>query len=108
MPAVLADAKGAQQLIKLPGQSIDCALAKVEQAQLGSGSMPVVQALPHALDDLQRLTKIMAGHSEEYCFELATVQLLCRDGRACHSRETAGALDGSNWPARSAHGSKLP
>ncbi|WP_024513132.1 hypothetical protein [Bradyrhizobium sp. ARR65] len=103
MPIVLADAKSAQQLIELPSQLIDCALAELQKGKLGSGSKPVIQLLANALDDLQRLTKIMRRDRKERRFELAAIYRLWQNSRACRSGGASIVLDVPNGSARSMH-----
>nr|WP_244626652.1 hypothetical protein [Bradyrhizobium ivorense] len=70
MPAALAQTKCDQQLIELLAQSIDCALAKLQEGLLGCGSKPIAKPLANSLNDLQRLAKIMPRDREQRCFKL--------------------------------------
>ena len=98
---MFSDAKGVQELIELFGQSIDRALAQLQQAQLRPGPGVITKAVVNVLDDLERLTKVMAGHREKQCFEFAIVFRWSRHFPP--GKEIAGACGGFNLAACAAH-----
>src|SRR5258708_33565691 len=54
-----------QQLIEQPIEAVDCMLAPLQQTLFGLGPDADAEKIVEALDDLQWLSKIMAGHGEE-------------------------------------------
>jgi hypothetical protein len=52
-------------LIELPIEAIDCVLTPLQQMLFGFGPDADAEKFVGALDDLQWLSKIMAGHGEE-------------------------------------------
>jgi hypothetical protein len=62
---MLIEADSSQQLIELPVEAIDCVLTRLQQTLFGFGPDADAEKFVRTLDDLQWLSKIMAGHSEE-------------------------------------------
>jgi hypothetical protein len=58
---MLVEANSAQQLIELPIEAIDCLLARLQLNLIGFGSDADAEKFVGALDNLQRLSKIVAG-----------------------------------------------
>jgi len=80
---MLVEANSAQQLIELPIEAIDCLLARLQQNLLGFGSDVDAEKFVGALDNLQRLSKIVAGHGEEHGLKVGGALWICA---ACHSQ----------------------
>ena len=80
---MLVEANSAQQLIELPIEAIDCLLARLQQNLLGFGSDADAEKFVGALDNLQRLSKIVAGHGEEHGLKVGGALWICA---ACHSQ----------------------
>ncbi|MGY3617821.1 hypothetical protein ACVJGD_004017 [Bradyrhizobium sp. USDA 10063] len=72
---MLVKTQGVQQLIELFCQSIDGALAQPQQVQFRLCPGAVAEAIVNALDNLERLTKVVTGHGEENPHELTGVRL---------------------------------
>jgi hypothetical protein len=79
---MLVEANSAQQLIELPIEAIDCLLARLQQNLLGFGSDADAEKFVGALDNLQRLSKIVAGHGEEHGLKVGGP---LRVDPACHA-----------------------
>jgi hypothetical protein len=63
---MLVESHSPQQLIELPTEAIDCVPTRPEQILLGFRPDADAEEFVGALDNLQWLSKIMAGHSEEH------------------------------------------
>jgi hypothetical protein len=75
---MLVEANSAQQLIELPIEAIDCLLARLQQNLLGFGSDADAEKFVGALDNLQRLSKIVAGHGEEHGLKVGAALWILR------------------------------
>jgi hypothetical protein len=80
---MLTEANSIQQLIELPIEAIDCVLTHLQQMLFGFGPDADAEKVVRALDDLQWLSKIMAGHSEEHGLKVGGPLSICP---ACHSQ----------------------
>jgi hypothetical protein len=80
---MLIEANSSQQLIELPIEAIDRLLTPLQQILLGFGPDADAEKFVGALDDLQRLSKIMAGHGEEYGLKVGGPLRVCP---ACRSQ----------------------
>jgi hypothetical protein len=81
---MLTEAKSPQQLIELPIEAIDRVLAPPQQILLRFGPDADAEKFVGALDDLQRLSKIMAGHGEKHSLKIGGPLWVCP---ACHSQD---------------------
>jgi hypothetical protein len=70
-------------LIELPIEPIDRVLTLLQQILLGFGPDADAEKFVGALDDLQRLSKIMAGHGEEHGLKVGGPLRVCP---TCHSQ----------------------
>jgi hypothetical protein len=70
-------------LIELPIEAIDCVLTPLQQSLFGFGPGADAEKIVGALDDLQWLSKIMAGHGEEHGLKVGGPLWVCP---ACHSQ----------------------
>jgi hypothetical protein len=80
---MLIEANSSQQLIELPIEAIDRLLTPLQQILLGFGPDADAEKFVGALDDLQRLSKIMTGHGEEYGLKVGGPLRVCP---ACRSQ----------------------
>jgi hypothetical protein len=80
---MLTEAKSPQQLIELPIEAIDRVLTRLQQILFGFGPNADAEKFVGALDDLQWLSKIMAGDREEHGLKIGGPLWVCF---ACHSQ----------------------
>src|SRR5258708_29171474 len=66
-----------QQLIEQPIEAVDCMLSPLQQTLFGLGPDADAEKIVEALDDLQWLSKIMAGHGEEHGLKVGGPLLVC-------------------------------
>src|SRR5258707_2945495 len=66
-----------QQLIEQPIEAVDCMLAPLQQTLFGLGPDADAEKIVEALDDLQWLSKIMAGHCEEHRLKVGGPLFVC-------------------------------
>ena len=90
---MFSEAKGVQELIELFGQSVNRALAQLQQVRLRPGPDGAAKAVVNVLDDLERLTKVMTGHREKQCFEFAIVFRWSRHFHARAAMRRNGAAE---------------
>jgi hypothetical protein len=74
---MLTEANSIQQLIELPIEAIDRVLAPPQQILLRFGPDADAEKFVGALDDLQRLSKIMAGDGEEHGLKVGGLLWVC-------------------------------
>jgi hypothetical protein len=74
---VFIEANSSQQLIELPIEAIDRVLAPPQQILLRFGPDADAEKFVGALDDLQRLSKIMTSHGEEHGLKLGGPLWVC-------------------------------
>jgi hypothetical protein len=90
---MLIEANSPQQLIELPIEAIDRVLTLLQQTLFGFGPDADAEKFVGALDDLQWLSKIMAGHGEEQGLKVGGPLWV---SPACHSQ--------GYWPLGRPHG----
>jgi hypothetical protein len=81
---VFIEANSFQQLIELSIEAIDRVLTPLQQILLRFGPDADAEKFVGALDDLQRLSKIMAGHGEKHSLKIGGPLWVCP---ACHSQD---------------------
>jgi hypothetical protein len=81
---MLIEPNSPQQLIELPIEAIDCMLAPLQQTLFGLGPDADAEKFVRALDDLQWLSKIMAGHGDEHGLKVGGP---LRVDPACHAQD---------------------
>jgi hypothetical protein len=74
---VFIEAHGSKQLIELPIEAIDRVLAPLQQILLRVGPDADAEKFVGALDDLQRLSKIMTNHGEEHGLKVGCPLWVC-------------------------------
>jgi len=80
---MLIEPNSPQQLIEQPIEAVDCMLARLQQTLFGFGPDADAEQIVGALDGLQWLSKIMAGHGEEHGLKVGGPLWVCP---ACHSQ----------------------
>src|ERR1700747_1141578 len=80
---MLTEPNSPQQLIEQPIEAVDCMLARLPQTLFGFGPDADAEELVGALDGLQWLSKIMAGHGEEHGLKVGGPLWVCL---ACNSQ----------------------
>src|ERR1700682_5290907 len=94
---MLIEPNSPRQLIELPIEAIDCMLAPLQQTLFGFGPDADAEKFVGALDDLQWLSKIMAGHGEEHSLKVGGLLQICP---ACHFQ--------GNWLLARPHDAGFP
>jgi len=79
---VFIEANSFQQLIELPSEAIDRVLTPLQQILLRFGPEADAEKFVGALVDLQRLSKIMAGHGEEHGLKIGGPLWVCPTGHS--------------------------
>jgi hypothetical protein len=80
---MLIEPNSPQQLIEQPIEALDCMLAFLQQTLFGFSPDADAEKIVGALDDLQWLSKIMAGHGEEHGMKIGGPLWVCP---ACNSQ----------------------
>jgi hypothetical protein len=78
---MLIEPNSPQQLIEQPIEAVDCMLAPLQQTLFEFGPDADAEKIVGALDGLQWLPKIMAGHGEEHGLKVGGPLWVCP---ACH------------------------
>jgi hypothetical protein len=80
---MLIEPNSPQQLVKQPVKAVDCMLARLQQTLFGFCPNADAEKIVGALDGLQWLSKIMAGHGEEHGLKVGGPLWV---SPACHSQ----------------------
>src|SRR6266850_1313177 len=82
---MLIEPNSPQQFIEQPIEAVDRMLAHLQQTLFGFGPNAHAEKIVGALDDLQWLSKIVAGHGEEYGLKVSGQRWVCpaRHSQGC-------------------------